>query len=62
MTTQQIIAVNERVAIEKIRAAYAAGDLAGAMHLVSTCMGIDDAKAAYNKVMGICFDLTGVGK
>ena len=62
MTTQQIIAFNERAAIEKIRAAYAVGDLAGAMHLVSTCMGIDDAKAAYNKVMGICFDLTKEGK
>lgn len=62
MTKQQIIAFNERAATEKIRAAYAAGDLAGAMQLVNVCMGIDDAKAAYNKVMGICFDLTGVGK
>lgn len=62
MTKQQIIAYNERTAVEKIRAAYAAGDLAGAMQLIHITMGIDDVKAAYNKVMGICFDLTGGGK
>lgn len=57
MTKTEIIDFNERTAVAKIRAAYAAGDLAGAMQLASVCMGIDDAKAAYNKVMGICFDL-----
>ena len=57
MTLQEIIAFNEKLAVEKIRAAYAAGDLTGAMQLVHTFMYIDDMKAAYNKVMGICFDL-----
>lgn len=62
MTKSDLIAFNEAHAVEKIRAAYNAGDFAEALRLVHICMGIDDAKAAYNKVMGICFDLTGVGK
>ena len=54
MTQEEIIAYNERHALEQIRAAYAAGDLAEAMQLVHIAMGIDDMKAAYNKVMEIC--------
>ena len=54
MTQEEIIAYNERHALEKIRAAYAAGDLAEAMQLVHIAMGIDDMKAAYNKVMELC--------
>lgn len=54
MTQEEIIAYNERLALEKIRAAYAAGDLTEAMRLVHITMGIDDMKAAYNKVMEIC--------
>ena len=54
MTQEEMIAYNEHHAIEKIRAAYAAGDLAEAMQLVHIAMGIDDMKAAYNKVMEIC--------
>ena len=53
MTQEEIIAYNERHAIEKIRAACAAGDLVEAMQLVHIAMGIDDMKAAYNKVMEI---------
>lgn len=54
MTQEEIIAYNERLALEKIRAAYAAGDLTEAMQIVHITMGIDDMKAAYNKVMEIC--------
>ena len=54
MTQEEMIAYNEHHAIEKIRAAYAAGDLAEAMQLVHIAMGIDDMKAAYNKVLEIC--------
>ena len=54
MTQEEMIAYNERHALEKIRAAYAAGDLAEAMQLVHITMGIDDVKAAYNKVMELC--------
>ena len=54
MTQKEIIAYNERLALEKIRAAYAAGDLPEAMQLVHIAMGIDDMKAAYNKVLEIC--------
>lgn len=54
MTQKEIIAYNERLAIEKIRAAYAAGDTAEAMQIVHIAMGIDDAKVAYNKVLEIC--------
>ena len=54
MTQKEIIAYNERLALEKIRATYAAGDVPEAMQLVHTAMGIDDMKAAYNKVMEIC--------
>ena len=54
MTKNEIIALNERLALEKIRAAFRAGDLAEAMHLVHITMGIDDVTEAYNKVMGIC--------
>ena len=56
MTQEEIIAYNERHAIEKIRAACAAGDLVEAMQLVHIAMGIDDMKAAYNKVMEICVE------
>lgn len=56
MTQEEMIAYNEHHAIEKIRAAYAAGDLAEAMQLVHIAMGIDDVKAAYNKVMEICVE------
>ena len=61
MTKQQTIAFNEKLALEKIRAAFRAGDTAEAMHLVHITMGIDDVTAAYNKVMGICYDLTEEG-
>ena len=54
MTQEEIIAYNERHALEKIRAAYAAGDVAEAMQLVHIAMGIGDMKAAYNKVMELC--------
>ena len=54
MTQEEIIAYNERHAIEKIRAAYAAGDVAEAMQLVHIAFGINDMKAAYNKVIEIC--------
>lgn len=54
MTQKEIIAYNERLALEKIRAAYAAGDVPEAMQLVHIAFGIDDMKAAYNKVMEIC--------
>ena len=54
MTQEEMIAYNERHALEKIRADYAAGDLAEAMQLVHIAMGIDDMKAAYNKVMELC--------
>ena len=54
MTQEEIIAYNERLALEKIRAAYAAGDVPEAMQLVHTAFGIGNMKAAYNKVMEIC--------
>lgn len=54
MTQKEIIAYNERLALEKIRAAYAAGDVPEAMQLVHIAFGIDDMKATYNKVMEIC--------
>ncbi len=54
MTQKEIIAYNERLALEKIRAAYAAGDVPEAMQLVHTAFGIGNMKAAYNKVMEIC--------
>lgn len=54
MTQKEIIAYNERHALEQIRAAYAAGDLTEAMQLVHTAFGIGNMKAAYNKVMEIC--------
>ena len=54
MTQEEIIAYNERHALEKIRAAYAAGDVPEAMQLVHTAFGIGNMKAAYNKVMEIC--------
>lgn len=54
MTQKEIIAYNERLAIEKIRAAYAAFDVPEAMQIVHNAMGIDDMKAAYNKVLEIC--------
>ena len=54
MTQEEMIAYNEHHAIEKIRAAYAAGDVAEAMQLVHTAFGIGNMKAAYNKVMELC--------
>ena len=54
MTQEEIIAYNERLALEKIRAAYAAGDVPEAMQLVHVAFGIGNMKAAYNKVMEIC--------
>ena len=54
MTQEEIIAYNERHALEKIRAAYAAGDVPEAMQLVHTAFGIGNMKAAYNKVMELC--------
>lgn len=54
MTQKEMIAYNERVALGKIRAAYAAGDVAEAMQIVHNTMGIDDLKVAYDKVLEIC--------
>ena len=54
MNREDMIAYNERLAIEKIRAAYAAGDVPEAMQLVHTAFGIGNMKAAYNKVLEIC--------
>ena len=54
MTQEEIIAYNERHAIEKIRAAYAAGGVPEAMHIVHVAFGIGNMKAAYNKVMELC--------
>ena len=54
MTQEEIIAYNERLALEKIRAAYAAGDVPEAMQLVHTAFGIGNMKAAYNKVLELC--------
>ena len=54
MTQEEIIAYNERHALEKIRAAYAAGDVPEAMHIVHVAFGIGNMKSAYNKVMEIC--------
>lgn len=54
MTQKEMVAYNERFAIEKIRTAYSAGDMAEAMQLVHITMGIDDMKAAYSKVLEIC--------
>lgn len=54
MTQEEIIAYNERHALEQIRAAYAAGDVPEAMQLVHIAFGIGNMKAAYNKVMEIC--------
>ena len=54
MTQEEIIAYNERLALEKIRAAYAAGDVPEAMQLVHTAFGIGNMKSAYNKVMELC--------
>ena len=54
MTEEEIIAYNERHALEQIRAAYAAGDLTEAMQIVHTAFGIGNMKAAYSKVMEIC--------
>ena len=54
MTQKEMIAYNERHALEKIRAAYAAGDIPEAMQLVHAAFGIGNMKAAYNKVLEIC--------
>ena len=54
MNREDMIAHNERLALEKIRAAYAAGDVPEAMQLVHTAFGIGNMKAAYNKVLEIC--------
>ena len=54
MNREDMIAYNERLALEKIRAAYAAGDVSEAMQLVHTAFDIGNMKAAYNKVMEIC--------
>ena len=54
MTQEEIIAYNERLALEQIRAAYAAGDVPEAMHIVHVAFGIGNMKAAYNKVMELC--------
>ena len=54
MTQEEIIAYNEHHALEKIRAAYAAGDVPEAMQLVHVAFGIGNMKAAYNKVMELC--------
>ena len=56
MTQEEIIAYNERHALEQIRAAYAAGDVPEAMHIVHVAFGIGNMKAAYNKVMEICVE------
>ena len=54
MTQKEMIAYNERLALEKIRAAYAAGDVPEAMQLVHIAFGIGNMKADYNKVMELC--------
>ena len=54
MTQEEIIAYNEHHALEQIRAAYAAGDVPEAMHIVHVAFGIGNMKAAYNKVMELC--------
>ena len=54
MTQEEMIDYNERHALEKIRAAYAAGDVPEAMQIVHIAMGVDDLKEAYNKVLEIC--------
>ena len=54
MSRKDMIAYNERLALEKIRATYAAGDVPEAMQLVHTAFGIGNMKAAYNKVLEIC--------
>ena len=54
MTQKEMIDYNERHALEKIRAAYAAGDVPEAMQLVHVAFGIGNMKAAYNKVLEIC--------
>ena len=54
MTQKEMIDYNEHHALEQIRAAYAAGDLAEAMQLVHVAFGIGNMKAAYNKVMELC--------
>ena len=54
MTQKEIIAYNVRLALEKIRATYAAGDVPEAMQLVHTAFGIGNMKAAYNKELEIC--------
>ena len=54
MNREDIIAYNERLALEKIRATYAAGDVPEAMQLVHTAFGIGNMKTAYNKVLEIC--------
>ena len=54
MTQEEMIDYNERHALEKIRAAYAAGDVPEAMHIVHVAFGIGNMKAAYNKVMELC--------
>ena len=54
MTQKEMIDYNERHALEKIRAAYAAGDVPEAMQLVHIAFGIGNMKAAYNKVMELC--------
>ena len=54
MTREEMIDYNERHALEKIRAAYAAGDVPEAMQLVHTAFGIGNMKAAYNKVTELC--------
>ena len=54
MTQKEMIDYNEHHALEKIRAAYAAGDVPEAMQLVHVAFGIGNMKAAYNKVMELC--------
>ena len=54
MTQEEIIAYNEHHALEQIRAAYAAGDVPEAMHIVHVAFGIGNMKTAYNKVMELC--------
>ena len=54
MTQKEMIDYNERHALEKIRAAYAAGDVPEAMQLVHVAFGMGNMKAAYNKVMELC--------
>lgn len=57
MIKSEIIKFNEAHAIEQIRAAYKEGETFLAMKLCSTYMGIEDMRAAKNKVDGICADL-----